>query len=141
LPKYVFRMRNAIVKVLDIEHRVDPYIAQADAFVWTDKGIHLFYLGNNYPSQELVRLADPLHMKLNGEEFSPVFFLSKTDHSKPRSCVGITTNGIDLANEYNQMVTRCVLSEKGWAELIELAENLEAFEKAKAYLVNRGMSV
>lgn len=109
LPPKVFRVLKDHTHVLDIERRIDPYSSGADAFVWTDKGIHLFYLTPNDPPPDLVRQADPLHAKLNASLYWDVFFVSKTHHDRPRSCVPITSVGGEFAEEYNRMVSEYVL--------------------------------
>ncbi len=102
LPPVTLCLLKSCGVVLDLEEPVNPFETGCDAFVMTDRGIHLFYVLPNRPGPYWSDMADPVHREMHADEPStPLFFQSKDDHSKVRTCAPVTEAGAALALEYN----------------------------------------
>lgn len=108
-PKNIFLFSKDKGVVVDCDVYVNPYTAHCDAFVLTDKGIHLIYIkgSTNYHNYKVAdsMYSDPKYKKLNeAEPHYPIFFLSKLTRMK-RVCVPTESKyGKIFAAEYNFLV-------------------------------------
>lgn len=76
-----------------------------DAYVFTDRGVHLYYVKPNAPTEDIKSLCDPTHRRLADIEGAfPTFFVSKIT-GKPRRAILLTPAGESLAAEYNSFTT------------------------------------
>ena len=98
-PKFVLELDLRVASVVDVDRWVDPMATTCDAYVLTDKGVHLFWLHPNRPTSAERDMGDKLHRDLN-PEMAPLFFQSKHD-GKLRTCAAKTSDGLRIANEYN----------------------------------------
>ena len=107
-PEKVFLFNKNKGVVIDSDTYINPYTTKCDAYVLTDKGIHLIYIKgsanfHNYKEQEPL-LSDPLYKKLNeGYSAYPMFFLSKITNMK-RVCIPVSRHGNLFSAEYNFLV-------------------------------------
>jgi len=113
----ILRLRRELATMIDVDRSIDPLQTSCDAFAYTDKGVHLFWVAPKTPeTTEAFGLPDPLHVKLtNGQDY-PLICQSKhrvicsyTEEngatwsvSPPRQCSAVTQEGFDLAAEYNR---------------------------------------
>ena len=100
IPSLLFHFDREIGVMIDADKPVNPHKTTCDAYVLTQKGVHLFWLYPNKPTKEEAELGDPLHDNLNEEKY-PIFFADK-DTKRQRSCVPLTQRGWGLALEYNR---------------------------------------
>jgi len=108
-PEKVFLFSKDKGVIVDSDTYVNPYTNGCDAYVLTDKGIHLIYIkgSTNYHNYKVAdsMYSDPKYKKLN--EFDPnypIFFLSKLTKMK-RVCVPTESKyGKIFAAEYNFLV-------------------------------------
>ena len=111
-PKRVLMLdRNKGVAV-DVDRWIDPLITSADAYVLTEKGVHLLWALPNKPSPIEMALGDELHNKLADGRDYPLFFESKTT-GFVRTCSALTEAGLALARDYNAIALKL------WRERID----------------------
>lgn len=114
-PPEVLWLDGTRAEVLDVDDppawlmqqlTVRPCPIKADAVVFTDRGVHLYYIKPNAPTDVVLSLCDATHRRLAAIEGAfPTFFVSKTT-GKPRAAVALTTAGAALAAEYNAFAQR-----------------------------------
>jgi hypothetical protein len=108
-PEKVFLFSKDKGVIVDSDTYVNPYTAQCDAYVLTDKGIHLIYIkgSQNYHVSSFYNqfYSDPNYKLLNEKESEyPMFFISKVNKRK-RVCVPTESKHGELfAAEYNFLV-------------------------------------
>ena len=108
-PEKVFLFSKDKGVIIDSDMYVNPYTNGCDAYVLTDKGIHLIYIkgSTNYHNYKVAdsMYSDPKYKKLNEAEPNyPIFFLSKLTRMK-RVCVPTESKyGKIFAAEYNFLV-------------------------------------
>lgn len=108
-PEKVFLFSKDKGVIVDSDTYVNPYTNGCDAYVLTDKGIHLIYIkgSTNYHNYKVAdsMYSDPKYKKLNeAEPHYPIFFLSKLTRMK-RVCVPTESKyGKIFAAEYNFLV-------------------------------------
>jgi hypothetical protein len=120
----ILRLRRELATMIDVDRPIDPLSTSCDAFAYTDKGVHLFWVAPKTPESatEALGLPDPLHVKLtNGQDY-PLICQSKhrvifsyTEKngttwpvSLPRQCSAVTQEGFELAAEYNRYASAFV---------------------------------
>jgi hypothetical protein len=129
----IVRLRRNLATMIDVDHYVDPLKTSCDAFAYTDKGVHLFWVVPNGPTiEERENLPDALHVKLTGEDDYPLVCQSKKQTviirpasrsdecapvpkhrvSSPRQCSAVTQAGFALAAEYNKHASAYVQREE-----------------------------
>lgn len=108
-PEKVFLFSKDKGVIIDSDMYVNPYTNGCDAYVLTDKGIHLIYIKGspnflNYRTADIM-YSDPKYKKLNeSEPHYPIFFISKVNKRK-RVCVPTESKHGELfAAEYNFLV-------------------------------------
>ncbi len=104
-PKNIFLFSKDKGVVVDCDVYVNPYTAHCDAYVLTDKGIHLIYIKGSPTYHEGTfydqLCSDPKYKLLNKDESEyPMFFVSKVTKNK-RVCTPISKHGELFAAEYN----------------------------------------
>lgn len=107
-PSHLFTMKKDKGVFIDCDTYVNPELYKADAYVLTDKGIHLFYFSCNEPTGHArYYLCDPAYVSMNKDKDNyPFFFLSKNNLQLRRQCISLTHEGTFFAQEYNYMATR-----------------------------------
>ena len=84
-----------------VEH---PSPIGADVVVYTDRGVHLYYVKPNAPSPAVLAVCDTTHRRLATIEGAfPTFFVSKVT-GQPRRAIALTEVGQGLADEYNKQM-------------------------------------
>lgn len=105
-PKRTLQLDRQVATVVDVDGWVNPWQTTCDAYVLTDKGLHLFWLHPNTPSGPETTLNDKAFVDLNVAEPSyPLFFEAKHTQAL-RSCVAKNEAGLTIANAYNQLATK-----------------------------------
>lgn len=107
-PKNIFLFSKDKGVVVDCDVYVNPYTAHCDAYVLTDKGIHLIYIkgSSTYHNASYYHqfYSDPKYTLLNKDESEyPMFFVSKVTKNR-RVCTPISKHGEIFAAEYNFLV-------------------------------------
>ncbi len=110
-PSEVLWLDGSRAEVLDIDNPPAWLMQQlvehpspigADAVVYTDRGVHLYYIKPNAPSAAVLALCDATHRRLASIEGAfPTFFVSKTT-GKPRCAHSLRAEGEALVAEYNR---------------------------------------
>lgn len=124
----IVRLRRNLATMIDVDRYIDPLKTSCDAFAYTDKGVHLFWVAPNGPTtEERESLPDALHVKLTGDDDYPLVCQSKkqtviiqhTDStwavSSPRQCSAVTQAGFALAAEYNKHASAYVQQDMRFA--------------------------
>lgn len=125
-PKRVLMLNRSEGVAVDVDRWIDPLITSADAYVLTEKGVHLLWALPNKPSPIEMALGDELHNKLNadGRDY-PLFFESKTT-GFVRTCSALTEAGLALARDYNAIALML------WRERIDEEAKILAKRREKA---------
>lgn len=134
----IVRLRRDLATMLDVDRYIDPLKTSCDAFAYTDKGVHLFWVSPNTPTnEERESLPDALHVELTGQDDYPLICQSKaqtiirnTDTgrlavSSPRQCSAVTHAGFALAAEYNKHASAYVQQDMRFAHLAALIRILD----------------
>lgn len=107
-PEKVFLFSKDKGVIVDSDTYVNPYTNGCDAYVLTDKGIHLIYIkgSSTYHNASYYHqfYSDSKYILLNKDENDyPMFFVSKVTKNK-RVCTPISKHGELFAAEYNFLV-------------------------------------